>query len=204
MRGWGFVVAAVLLIPPPPTVARGRAAAPAAAMAVHSVGMTVSNMDRAVEFYTSVLTFEKTADYELSGREYELLTGVFGARTRTVELRLGGESLELTEFFTPRGRPIPADMRANDLAFQHAALIVNDMDRAYARPAAARRRACLERAATPAGLERQRRGHPRVLFPRSRRAFSRDPAVPAWQRRAALAAPRPAVPRHRSHRHRLW
>jgi catechol 2,3-dioxygenase-like lactoylglutathione lyase family enzyme len=95
--------------------------------------MTVSNMDRAVDFYTSVLTFEKTADRELHGREFELLTGVFGARARIVTLRLGGESLELTEFLAPRGRPIPPDMRANDLAFQHAALIVSDIDRAYAR-----------------------------------------------------------------------
>jgi catechol 2,3-dioxygenase-like lactoylglutathione lyase family enzyme len=90
-------------------------------------------MDQAVEFYTSVLTFEKIADREFSGREYELLTGVFGARARNVQLRLGNESLELTEFLTPKGRPIPPDMRANDHAFQHAALIVSDMDRAYAR-----------------------------------------------------------------------
>ena len=133
MRGLSVVVAAVLLISPPSTGARGRARAPVAATAVDSVGMTVSNMDRSIEFYTSVLTFEKTADRELSGREYELLTGVFGARARTVELKLGDELLELTEFMTPRGRPIPPDMRANDLAFQHAALIVSDMDRAYAR-----------------------------------------------------------------------
>ena len=104
-----------------------------ATIAVNGVGMTVSNLDRAVEFYTSVLTFEKTAEREFSGREYELLTGVFGARARTVQLRLGNESLELTEFLTPKGRPVPPDMRTNDHAFQHAALIVSDMDRAYAR-----------------------------------------------------------------------
>jgi catechol 2,3-dioxygenase-like lactoylglutathione lyase family enzyme len=133
MRGWSIVVAGTLLVSPLPTGTRGRASAPIAATAVDSVGMTVSNMDRAIEFYTAVLTFEKTDDRELSGREYELLTGVFGARARIVQLRLGGDSIELTEFITPRGRPIPPDMRANDLTFQHAALIVSDMDRAYAR-----------------------------------------------------------------------
>jgi catechol 2,3-dioxygenase-like lactoylglutathione lyase family enzyme len=125
-----LAIAAFLLSSP---TGANTAALSVAAVAVNSVGITVSNMDRAVEFYTSVLTFEKTADRELSGREYELLTGVFGARARIVQLRLGNESLELTEFLTPKGRPIPPDMRANDQAFQHAALIVSDMDRAYAR-----------------------------------------------------------------------
>jgi catechol 2,3-dioxygenase-like lactoylglutathione lyase family enzyme len=97
------------------------------------VGITVSDMDRAVDFYTRVLSFEKTSDVEVSGREYELLSGVFGARMRVVRLHLGSESIELTEFLAPKGRPIPADMRPNDRAFQHIAIIVSDMDAAYAR-----------------------------------------------------------------------
>jgi catechol 2,3-dioxygenase-like lactoylglutathione lyase family enzyme len=52
---------------------------------------------------------------------------------RIVRLRLGDESLELTEYLAPKGRPIPADMRANDRAFQHVAIIVSNMDHAYAR-----------------------------------------------------------------------
>ena len=101
--------------------------------AVDSIGMTVSDMDRAVEFYTSVLSFEKVSDDEVAGREHELLTGVFGARMRIVRLRLGDESIELTEFLAPKGRPVPEDMRPNDRAFQHLAIIVSDMTRAYAR-----------------------------------------------------------------------
>jgi catechol 2,3-dioxygenase-like lactoylglutathione lyase family enzyme len=107
--------------------------ADARAATVERVGMTVSDMDRAVAFYTSVLAFEKLSDVEAEGREYELLTGVFGARARVVQMRLGREVLELTEFLAPRGRPFPAEMRANDLAFQHVAIIVSDMDAAYAR-----------------------------------------------------------------------
>jgi catechol 2,3-dioxygenase-like lactoylglutathione lyase family enzyme len=105
--------------------------------AVESVGMTVSDMDQAIAFYTSVLPFAKTSDVEVSGREYELLTGVFGARMRVVRLRLGEESIELTEFLSPKGRPVPADVRPNDRVFQHVAIIVSDMDRAYARLRAA-------------------------------------------------------------------
>src|SRR2546423_940 len=58
------------------------------AEAVAMVGLTVSDMDRSVEFYTKVLDFEKVSDNELAGREYEQLEGVFGARIRVVRLRL--------------------------------------------------------------------------------------------------------------------
>jgi catechol 2,3-dioxygenase-like lactoylglutathione lyase family enzyme len=101
--------------------------------AVDTIGMTVADMDRAVAFYTSVLTFEKVSDVEVSGREYELMTGVFGARLRIVRLRLGGESIELTEYLAPKGRPIPPEVRPNDRIFQHIAIIVSDMTAAYAR-----------------------------------------------------------------------
>ncbi|MCI0403849.1 MAG: VOC family protein, partial [Acidobacteria bacterium] len=56
-----------------------------------------------------------------------------GARVRVVRLRLGEEQIELTEFLAPRGRPLPADSRSNDRWFQHIAIIVSDMERAYAR-----------------------------------------------------------------------
>lgn len=105
----------------------------AAVKRIESVGFTVSDMDRAIDFYRDVLTFEVESDTEIHGREYELLTGVFGARSRIVRLRLGDEVIELTEFLTPRGRPIPQDSRSNDLWFQHVAIIVSDMDAAYAR-----------------------------------------------------------------------
>ena len=101
--------------------------------AVDSVGMTVSDMDRAVAFYTTALPFVKEFDVEVAGRPWEQLHGVFGARLRIVGLRLGEERLELTEFLAPKGRPMPADSRGNDRWFQHVAIIVRDMDRAYAR-----------------------------------------------------------------------
>ncbi|MGH7526038.1 MAG: VOC family protein [Gemmatimonadales bacterium] len=111
-----------------------QAVAPAAAaQAVAMVGLTVSDMDRSVEFYTEVLDFEKVTDDELAGSTYEELQGVLGARMRVVRLRLGEEYLQLTEFLAPRGRPAPADSRSNDHWFQHVAIIVSDMDQAYAR-----------------------------------------------------------------------
>ncbi len=101
--------------------------------AVASVGMTVSDLDRSIDFYTKVLTFEKVSEREVYGPEFERLEGVFGARMRIAMLQLGGEFIELTEYLAPRGRSIPEDARSNDRTFQHIAIIVSDMDRAYAR-----------------------------------------------------------------------
>jgi catechol 2,3-dioxygenase-like lactoylglutathione lyase family enzyme len=101
--------------------------------AVERIGMTVSNMDRSVAFFANVLTFETVSDDEVTGSEFERLQGVFGARARIVRMRLGAEEIELTEYLTPRGRPIPVDSRSNDSWFQHVAIIVSDMAQAYAR-----------------------------------------------------------------------
>ena len=94
--------------------------------------MTVEDMDRSVDFYAHVLTFEKSSDTEVAGDEVEHLFGVFGSRVRIVTMKLGGESIELLQFLAPKGRPIPVDSRSNDVWFQHIAIIVSDMDRAYA------------------------------------------------------------------------
>ncbi len=100
--------------------------------------MTVSDMDRAVAFYTTVLDFHKISDDEVTGPILETLEGVFGAHVRIVRLRLGGETIALTAYLTPGGRPIPVDSASNDRWFQHISIIVSDMDRAYARLRAAR------------------------------------------------------------------
>jgi catechol 2,3-dioxygenase-like lactoylglutathione lyase family enzyme len=98
---------------------------------VEWVGMTVSDMDRSIEFFSKVLSFEKVSDVEVAGSEYEQLQGVFGARMRVARMKLGGEFLELTEYLAPQGRPIPVDSRSNDRWFQHVAIVVSDMDKAY-------------------------------------------------------------------------
>ena len=104
-----------------------------AAESVESIGVTVSDLNRSVAFFRDVLTFDVVGQQEHAGRETELLTGVFGARTRTAQLRLGDQRVELTEFLAPRGQPFPTDTRANDQWFQHIAVIVSDMGAAYRR-----------------------------------------------------------------------
>jgi catechol 2,3-dioxygenase-like lactoylglutathione lyase family enzyme len=99
--------------------------------AVDAVGMTVADLDRSVEFFSQVLNFEMLSEVEAHGSEFEKLQGVFGLRMRVARLRLGNEMIELTQYLAPEGRPIPADWRSNDHWFQHIAIVVSDMDKAY-------------------------------------------------------------------------
>src|SRR5215213_11902068 len=99
---------------------------------VGAIGMTVSDMDASVDFYSRVLSFEKVSDVEVTGEDYERLQGVFGLRMRVVRMRLGDEFIDLTEYLAPKGRPVPVDLRSNDRWFQHIAIITSDMDEAYA------------------------------------------------------------------------
>jgi catechol 2,3-dioxygenase-like lactoylglutathione lyase family enzyme len=100
---------------------------------VESIGITVADLDRALAFYTGVLPFEVVFETEVEGDAYEHLFGVFGMRARIARLRLGAEEIELIDYLAPEGRPIPADSLSNDEWFQHIAIIVADMDAAYAR-----------------------------------------------------------------------
>jgi catechol 2,3-dioxygenase-like lactoylglutathione lyase family enzyme len=125
-----LVLVTVSLSPVPDRVLEAQSAGPI--RGIGAVGMTVGNIDRSVAFYSDVLGFQKISDAEVWGEDHERLQGVFGLRMRVVRMRLGEETIELTEYLTPRGRPIPVDSRSHDRWFQHLAIIVSDMDRAYA------------------------------------------------------------------------
>jgi catechol 2,3-dioxygenase-like lactoylglutathione lyase family enzyme len=101
--------------------------------------MTVADMDRSIDFYTTVLKFTKIADRQVSRTAAidaspiptDQLPEMATSQLRVVELQLGAETIELTEFTIDKGRSIPLNSRSNDVWFQHLAIVVSDMDRAY-------------------------------------------------------------------------
>ncbi|MFN6465611.1 MAG: VOC family protein [Nostoc sp. DedVER02] len=106
---------------------------------IRAIGLTVTNCvgvarrrHRSLEFYTQALLFELVSDITVEGQDYSDLEGVPGAKIRIVTLRLGDELIELMEYLNIQGEPIPRDSQSNDLWFQHLAIVVSDMDRAYA------------------------------------------------------------------------
>lgn len=112
------------------------AAAPAGAQVeeVVSIAMTVRDADRSAGFLADVLDFVRVSEVEAKGPEHSRLVGVFGARVRIVRMRLGSEAIDLVEYLSPAdGRPVPPDSRSHDGWFQHVAIVVSDMEAAYAR-----------------------------------------------------------------------
>lgn len=106
---------------------------PTVVQSVASVGFTVSDMDRSVAFYRDVLMFKRVSEVEVDGPEYDQLYGCFGVRARIVRMQLGEQQIELTQFLSPPDlRPIPVPSYSNDLWFQHFAIVVRDMDEAWA------------------------------------------------------------------------
>jgi catechol 2,3-dioxygenase-like lactoylglutathione lyase family enzyme len=101
------------------------------ALEVGPVVMTVADVDRSVDFYSHVLTFQKVSDTDRSGPEFDQLYGIHDAHVRAVDLKLGDETIELLQFIGIAGASVPADAHSNDLDFQHVAIIVSDMGRAY-------------------------------------------------------------------------
>ncbi|MHC5860819.1 VOC family protein [Nostoc sp.] len=109
------------------------------AQRIRAIGLTVTNCvgvarrrHRSLEFYTQALAFELVSDITVEGQDYSDLEGVTGAKIRIITLRLGDELIELMEYLNIQGKPIPSDSQSNDLWFQHLAIVVSDMDRAYA------------------------------------------------------------------------
>lgn len=84
---------------------------------VETAGFTVSDMDRSVDFYSHVLQFRKIDDRRTTD-------------ARVVRMQLGDEQIELTQY-DAKGRPFLPDSRGNDRWFQHVAIVVSDMPKAY-------------------------------------------------------------------------
>lgn len=97
---------------------------------IRAIGLTVIDAEKSKDFYTKALLFEPVSDITVEGK-YSELEGVSDTRIRIVTLQLGDETIELMEYLDIEGKPIPPDSQSNDLWFQHMAIVVNDMDRAY-------------------------------------------------------------------------
>lgn len=103
-----------------------------AAREIRGFALTVSDLDRSVAFYEQALGFTKVGEQVVADRDFDALTGVFGSRVRVVQLKLGSESIELEQYVAAAGQSAPVDGRSNDLWFQHFAVVVSDMEQAYA------------------------------------------------------------------------
>jgi catechol 2,3-dioxygenase-like lactoylglutathione lyase family enzyme len=126
MRSFYKVLLLILLVGAAPQV-NGQAV-----VAVEKVSIVVSHLDRSVRFYEDAFGFRQIGMDTLVGEGYERLFDVFGMNAVVAHMQLGEEQLDLIDFLTVGGSPIPPRQKSNDLSFQHIAIVVRDMDAAFA------------------------------------------------------------------------
>ncbi|WP_166868178.1 VOC family protein [Salinibacterium sp. ZJ70] len=102
---------------------------------LHHIGITVSNIDEAIRFYSAVSAGSATGPLIKSGPAVEAVTGASGAQIAQafVTPAGGGAVIELLEYRGAPGDPI--DPQPSRVGSCHAALIVADLDDALARAA---------------------------------------------------------------------
>lgn len=101
----------------------------------HHVGLTVADLDRAVEFYEGVFDLPVSSRFTVSGEAFSTAVGVDDATGRFAHLDADGSRLELVEY-DPGGEPVRAD-RVNRPGAKHVGLEVDDLDEFYRRLPAA-------------------------------------------------------------------
>src|SRR5271165_4928091 len=107
------------------------AALAAGIVGIDRILVTVSDLDRAEGFYRDGLGFETVGRGEMAGDGFAHLVGLRDGRAKTLTMRLGQEEVTFVQYHTA-GQPYPADSRSPDRWFQHFAIVVSDMDKAYA------------------------------------------------------------------------
>ena len=120
-----FCAAALLLVCAPPPRAQ------AAVTGLDRIEITVDDPRAIACFYRDALGFSVEVPWHLVNDATRRLLEPTTTRIWAAVLRLGDERVEL-DSFNPPGRSYPAGSHGPDLWFQHIAVVVSDMRRAYA------------------------------------------------------------------------
>ncbi|GAB3693303.1 VOC family protein [Halorubrum pallidum] len=103
---------------------------PASDPTAHHVGVTVSDLDRAIEFYTDTFGLDVVAEFSVGGEAFAEAVDVDGASAAFAHLDADGAIVELVEY-DPRGEPKP-DPELNRPGAIHLGLSVDDVEAFYA------------------------------------------------------------------------
>lgn len=100
----------------------------------HHVGITVSNLERAVEWYSKVFGLKPGVALEVSGPSGERVLRLPPHVHRAALLPVGDFAIELLEFIPTRRQ---MDMRQDDVGYVYICFAVEDLDDVYERLTAA-------------------------------------------------------------------
>ena len=95
----------------------------------HHVGITVSDLDRAVEFYADTFDLDVQAEFAISGEAFADAVDVDGATGSFAHLGAGGARIELVEYDPEATRGEQPEL--NRPGAVHVGLSVDDLDAFY-------------------------------------------------------------------------
>jgi glyoxylase I family protein len=98
-------------------------------MRLDHVNIVVAEMARAEQFYGGVLGLRRGFECQLEGDWIERVTGLPGARAHCVFYEPVGEGrVELLQYLTPQGEPLPLNRLPHTPGLRHVAFAVDDLD----------------------------------------------------------------------------
>lgn len=98
-------------------------------LSAHHVGITVSDLDRAVEFYRDVLGLDVLTRFSVGGEEFATGVGVENASANFAHLDADGARVELVEYDPEGDDDTGRDI--NQAGAKHLGLAVDDLDSFY-------------------------------------------------------------------------
>jgi catechol 2,3-dioxygenase-like lactoylglutathione lyase family enzyme len=102
---------------------------PVHVIAADHTGITVSNLERSLEFWQNVLGFEFSHRAHQTGQMAEEITGVKAAELKLAVVKApGGHKIELLEYLAPTDRKKHVDLRPCDVGHVHVAFTVENLD----------------------------------------------------------------------------
>lgn len=99
-------------------------------LTAHHYGITVSDLDSAVDFYAGTLGLDELDRFSVSGEAFSEAVGVDGATGRFAHLDAGDARVELVEY-EPTG-DVQTPGQVNRPGAKHLGLAVDDLDGFYA------------------------------------------------------------------------
>ena len=111
-------------------------------LGIDHTAIVVADTDASLGFYRDRLGLRVAGESENYGIEQERLNNVFGARLRITSLKAAkGPAIEFLQYLAPSdGRPIPLDIKANDIVHWEIPVFVADADVAWKKLVARRMR----------------------------------------------------------------
>ncbi len=96
---------------------------------IHHFSLTISDMDRSLNFYTEILNGHVLSDVVIQESHKHSVTRISDARLRIAFLSAHGSLIELIQYLSPIGEPLRT--RTCDTGSAHIAFVVDNMDAAY-------------------------------------------------------------------------